>query len=124
VKFWLSCFVLLFVGAELFDWATQVEVAPLSGMGLVLGGLGLAAASNAAHLPKLTPSSDGLQAAQASVSSATQTNAPSAEQANSADSVSAKATASGVSAANSESPSIAEQSQEDSISFKVRLPWR
>jgi hypothetical protein len=117
VKFGLSCFVLLFVGAELFDWATQLEVAPLSGMGLVLGGLGLAAASNAAHLPQLKPSSDALETPQVSAFSEQPASTPAGR-------TSGKPSDSGASSSSSESPSIAEQSAEDSISFKVRLPWR
>lgn len=51
MKFWLTCFVLLFTGAELFEWFSQLESWQASGIWLVLGGMGLAAASNAAHLP-------------------------------------------------------------------------
>ncbi|MGB3291924.1 MAG: hypothetical protein WBB01_02910 [Phormidesmis sp.] len=59
MRLWLTCFGVLFVGAELFQWATQLGSWPLSGTWLILGGVGLAAASNAAHLPQLGGSEPG-----------------------------------------------------------------
>ena len=56
MKFWLACFLLLFVGAELLEWVMHIAVmgdsVQASGSWLILGGMGLAAASNAKHLPK------------------------------------------------------------------------
>ena len=54
MRVWLVGFVLLFVGVELFEWVAQLEIAQDGGYWVVLGGLGLAAASNAKHLPGLS----------------------------------------------------------------------
>ncbi len=105
MKFWLTCFGLLFVGAELFQWFAERGDGPLSGVWLILGGLGLAAASNAAHLPKLI----GTTASDATASDETDQDDPARTQ---------------IEERTQKSLSVAEQSAEDSISFKVRLPWR
>ena len=104
MKFWLTCFGLLFIGSELFQWFAELGGGQLSGVWLVLGGLGLAAASNAAHLPKLTgTTTSNLVANEASDRNPTKSQ---------------------VEAPLPKPPSVAQQSTEDSISFKVRLPWR
>lgn len=107
MKFWLSCFFLLFVAAELFEWAAQVGGVQPHGAWLILGGMGLAAASNAAHLPKLSSSEKG-EAIAKNPPIENQTEAPHREPIPQPD----------------KPTFVAEQSQEDSISFKVRLPWR
>ena len=107
MKFWLSCFFLLFVAAELFEWAAQIGGVQPHGAWLILGGMGLAAASNAAHLPKLSSSGEAEAIAE---------NQPIENQAEEPQKDSTS---------QPDKPtSVAEQSQEDSISFKVRLPWR
>lgn len=58
VKFWLSCFFLLFVCAELFEWIARLGSVQLHGVWLILGGMCLAVASNASHLPRLSGSPD------------------------------------------------------------------
>jgi hypothetical protein len=113
VKFWLTCCVLLFLGAELLGWVAELGSGHPSGAWLILGGMGLAAASNAAHLPKL---GSGLGGGVKRVANA-------AELPNPAD------TDQSPTAKEEQKPltqplSVAEQSAEDSISFKVRLPWR
>ncbi len=75
MKIWLMCFGLLFVGAELFQWAIQLKIGQFSGGWLILGGMGLAAASNAAHFPQRSaiqsePASSPPPKAAASVSKA------------------------------------------------------
>ncbi len=52
MRVWLAGFVLLFVGVELFEWFTQLGSVQASGMGLILGGMGLAAISNAGRWQK------------------------------------------------------------------------
>lgn len=119
LKFWLACFLLLFVGAELIDWFSHLGAMgggmEASGTWLVLGGMGLAAASNAAHLPKRGSQSASIT--ENSTPEETITTAASSE-------TSGKATAAQRNSVSDESSSIAAQSKEDSISFKVRLPWR
>ncbi len=106
MKFWLACFLLLFVGAELFEWVAQIGSWHPSGVGLVLGGMGLAAASNAAHLPKLVKPAETAKGS-AIASTSTEESAESKTK------------------NNLEKPvSIAEPSVRDSISFEVRSPWR
>ena len=56
MKVWLTCFGILFVGAELFQWVMQLDSWHFSGAWLVLGGMGLAVASNRTHLPHLSTS--------------------------------------------------------------------
>ena len=107
MKFWLSCFFLLFVAAELFAWVAQIGSVQPHGVWLILGGMGLAAASNAAHLPKLSSSRE-TKAIAKSPPIESQVEEP---QSNPIPQPNVPA-------------SVAEQSQEDSISFKVRLPWR
>ena len=128
LKFWLACFLLLFVGAELVEWVSHLGMANselvssangVSAWLLILGGMGLAAASNASHLPNLSRTSH------------TAVN-DTEEEGNTEKTVSAEEDATAklqhsTSAANVNAPelkSMAEQSREDSISFKIRLPWR
>ena len=47
-----SAFVVLFVAIELLDWIGQMGSVQPSGIWLLLGGMGLAVLSNAAHWPK------------------------------------------------------------------------
>lgn len=99
VKFWLACCVLLFLGAELFGWMAELGDVQPSGAWLILGGIGLAAASNAAHLPKLGGGNRDEDTAESPTEKEAQKP-------------------------STQPLSVAEQSAEDSISFKVRLPWR
>ena len=93
MRIWLVGFVLLFVGVELFEWVAQLDISQAGGYWVVLGGLGLAAASNAKHLPGLS----GGQTKQMETS---------------------------------EEPAMREKKEkgvdrsDDSISFRVRSPWR
>ncbi|MFK8182388.1 MAG: hypothetical protein AB8B99_03375 [Phormidesmis sp.] len=91
-----------------------------SGTWLILGGMGLAAASNAAHLPKRN--------AQSATTPATTIEQKANAEADDALASSGKKEPSPAGVKRSESQdeptSIAAQSKEDSISFKVRLPWR
>lgn len=111
MKFWLTCFGLLFIGAELFQWFAELGGGKLSGVWLILGGMGLAAASNAAHLPKLAKLTNS------TVSDATAPDKASDHLAQSQPKERLKKPI-------TEPLSVAQQSAEDSISFKVRLPWR
>ena len=104
MKFWLTCFGLLFIGAELFQWFAELGGDKLSSTWLILGGLGLAAVSNANHLPKLT---------------GTTTSNPATDEASDRNPAKSQ-----LEEPSPSSPSVARQSSEDSISFKVRLPWR
>jgi hypothetical protein len=99
VKFWLTCCGLLFLGAELWGWLAELGSGQPSGAWLILGGMGLAAASNAAHLPKLGGGNWDGDTAQSPTEKEEQKP-------------------------STQPLSVAEQSAEDSISFKVRLPWR
>lgn len=112
MKFWLMCFGVLFIGAELFQWFAELGGGKLSGVWLILGGMGLAAASNAAHLPKLT----------AKLISSTTSNATTPDKAS--DHLAQSQPKEHLKETIPEPPSVAQQSAEDSISFKVRLPWR
>lgn len=93
------------MSAELFEWVAQIGSWQPSGMGLVLGGVGLAAASNAAHLPRLASG----EVAEGSVIAPE----PARKDVDTQKDV------------GSQKPlSVAEQSKQDGISFKVRSPWR
>jgi hypothetical protein len=123
MKFWLACFGLLFVGAELFQWMVQLSW-QFSGSGLILGGMGLALASNAAHLPK-----------SAAVDKAASASSPGAEAIAAHQTVTQQTvtqqtvTQQTVTQQTAQSSRPLDQaapnpSNQDSISFKVRLPWR
>lgn len=46
MRFWVVAFVVMFVGMELLDWVAQLGSWQPGGMWMILGGMGLAAASN------------------------------------------------------------------------------
>jgi len=121
VKFWLTCFVLLFAGAELFQWMVALGGADLSGAWLVLGGMGLAAASNAKHLPRLSPPqvSGGTSGQGNDLPSPSTVKGEPTRQQQIAHKDNAKTTAAATRPESQET-----DSDKDSISFKVRLPWR
>lgn len=127
LKFWLACFLLLFVGAELLEWISHFGRVDASGTWLILGGMGLAAASNMAHLSERHPTnekgSDRMSVIEENSSTAVK---PAAEEsvARSASVEAQSAGAQSTEAQSTEAQSIEAQSKEDSISFKVRLPWR
>lgn len=104
IRVWLIVFVLLFAGVELLEWIFKLGSAQASGYWTLLGGLGLAAASNAKHLPKLNLKLGD-----------TQTDTEVAASVERED-------------ARLDRPeTIADKGidrSEDSISFRVRLPWR
>lgn len=107
MRVWLAGFVLLFVGVELFEWFTQLGSVQASGMGLMLGGMGLAAASNAGRWQK-------------SVSG----------KGESTDQQALKIETPEIQTSEIQTPEIQTPEEEavdrsqDSISFKVRWPWR
>ncbi len=105
MKFWLSAFVLLFVAVELFDWVTQLGSLHDSGIWLLLGGMGLAALSNAKHL-STAPDVDKVQ--------------ESVEQTDKALSDADSAVPEMAVSKQQKVESLAEKSAQDSISFKVR----
>ncbi len=61
MRVWLSAFVVLFAIAELFEWLAGLGSWQPTGVWLILGGMGLAALSNAAHLPKLSAVEEGTE---------------------------------------------------------------
>ncbi|MGB7250394.1 MAG: hypothetical protein WBC73_15760 [Phormidesmis sp.] len=111
MKFWLVCFILLFVGAELFEWMVQLSRAQPTGVWLILGGMALAAASNAAHLPKADTADRPLSAASSIEPVAPIGSDVSGQSANQ------------MANQSTEGQSVTERSAQDSISFKVRWPW-
>ena len=116
MKFWLVCFGLLFIGAELWQWLAELGSQQPSGAVLILGGMGLAAVSNAAHLPKLKGAEDDAASHLSSAGSAANASAnqPTVKQA-------AKQT---VKQADADPAMNKAQSEQGSISFKVRFPFR
>lgn len=108
-------FVLLFVSVELLDWMLQLGSSQPVGYWTVLGGLGLAAASNAKHLPKLDEAetkrdltdvpSKSVAQPKTSPSMAAPSNAETVKQ-------------------NLEKSVEGIDRSDDSISFRVRWPWR
>lgn len=134
MKFWLVCFVVLFAGAELFDWVMQASGGELSGAWWVLGGMGLAAASNAKHLTAI-----GADSAPSIEQSTEQSDEHSSDEHSSERSavkqpvaspplqpldrneISVKETTN--SEATATTNSTEDTRAEDTISFKVRLPW-
>ena len=91
MRVWLTCFGILFVGAELFQWVIQLDSWHFSGAWLVLGGMGLAVASNRTHLPHLggsnvrefesAPAPDSGEAGQAAAQDGAEQTATSARRA-------------------------------------------
>ena len=106
MRVWLVGFVLLFVGVELFEWVAQLEFSQAGGYWIVLGGLGLAAISNAKYLPRLSgdQQTESTQRPKAPLVS----QEPSTSQESSV----------------GEAPEKGIDRSEDSISFRVRSPWR
>ena len=100
MRVWLASFVLVFAAIELFQWIKQLGGFHPTGVGLILCGLGLAAISNAGHMTSNTGAIEGEEAlAESETLPAVEQTAPPAE------------------------PVPTDRSQ-DSISFKVRSPWR
>ena len=140
LKFWLACFLLLFIGAELIEWLSHLnfvsDFVGASGTWLILSGMGLAAASNATHLPKLGQretaknemmQKETMQQKQAleeipllASKSAGNTSTQNAFAENVMNENTHKKSAKQTARAK---PSLSEQSKADSISFKVRFPW-
>lgn len=110
MKFWLVCFGLLFVGAELLQWFAELGSRQPSGAVLILGGMGLAAVSNAAHLPKMKGAEEALSGnLSGNLSGAT----------------AAADCAVGQSEQSDTDPALSDtQPDRRSISFKVRFPFR
>lgn len=128
MKFWLVCFGLLFVGAELVQWFAELGSRQPAGAVLMLGGMGLAAVSNAAHLPKVkSPKVKSPKAKSPKVKSAEEDLSGNLS-GNLSGSLSG-ATAANCAADQSEQsnpdPGLSEtQPDRRSISFKVRFPFR
>lgn len=107
MRVWLAGFVLLFVGVELFEWVTQLGSVQMSGMGLILGGMGLAAASNAGRWQK-----PGLEKGESSHPPALKTETLDTKTPD-------------IKTPEIKLPALeAVDRSQDSISFKVRWPWR
>ncbi|MEO1395172.1 MAG: hypothetical protein AAFV90_19905 [Cyanobacteria bacterium J06634_5] len=125
MKFWLVCFVVLFAGAELFDWVMQASGGELSGAWWVLGGMGLAAASNAKHLTAIgadsTPSIEQSDEHSSERSAVKQPVASSPLQPLDRNEIAVKETTNSETTATTNSTE--DTRAEDTISFKVRLPW-
>ena len=121
-------FVLLFVSVELLDWVLQLGRLQPVGYWTVLGGLGLAAASNAKHLPKLKGDLDGVEPkgslTDVSDQSIAQSNVSqvSPPKASSSEPQLEPEPSTGAIAHKSSAERI--DRSEDSISFRVRWPWR
>lgn len=118
MKFWLTCFGLLFVGAELLQWVAELGSGQPDSVWLVLGGLGLAAVSNASHLPKL------VSKAKADAVATDETDISEAKKNQSSEALRGDRAQNEPTLTQQKPLSVAQQSSEDSISFKVRLPWR
>ncbi len=112
MRVWLAGFVVLFVGVELFEWFAQLGSVQASGMGLILGGMGLAAASNAGRWQKPI-SGKGESNKQPDLKAATPEIKP----------IEIKSPKINLPEIKSPEPAVVDRSQ-DSISFKVRWPWR
>ena len=112
--------MLLFVSVELLDWGLQLGSLQPVGYWTVLGGLGLAAASNAKHLPKLSGTETkgdltGVQGKSVAQSNGSQPKAsPLISEQSKAETAETVTKSSGEGVDRSD----------DSISFRVRWPWR
>jgi len=110
MRFWLAAFVVMFAAVELFEWVAQLGSWQPTGVWLLLGGMGLAVLSNAAHWGKATD----VEALK------TDSEEPAIEKP-SHGKIASTDSAVVVSAEQSrKAESIADQSTQDSISFKVR----
>lgn len=67
MRFWLSAFVVLFVAVELLDWVAHVTSLHAHGVWLVLGGMGLAAASNSGRTHLLENEQESKRVSQSNV---------------------------------------------------------
>lgn len=112
MNFWLACFVLIFAAVELFQWFMQLGSWQASGPWLIVGGLALAAASNASHFATSSQQEDLPSTGQ------TQEDKP------------PQGTELAPTPLAPTVPPSAPQAQrvgrdgQDSISFKVRSPWK
>ncbi len=106
MKFWLVCFGLLFVGAELLQWLAELGRQP-SGAVLILGGMGLAVVSNAAHLPKLKGAEED-----------------SSDPLSSASPVADSPASQSITRPDTNPALNAAQPERESISFKIRFPFK
>ena len=111
VRVWLIGFVLLFIGVETLEWLFRLGGS--DGYWVMLGGLGLAAASNAKHLPKLSESQ-----ANADLSKSKQV----ADSKQAGDKTANPRNAENI--VNKRTEDNNTDRSDDSISFRVRLPWR
>ncbi len=111
IRVWLSVFVMLFAIAELFEWLAELGSWQPTGVWLILGGMGLAALSNAARLPKISVSET--LATEAGAKGGGPAKQPSADAAQ-------KATGSNQPVAQVSAASTDASINSDSISFKVR----
>ena len=114
MRVWLAAFVLLFAAIELFEWITQLGSWQPTGVWLILGGMGLAALSNANHLPKLDSTADSTSEQSNEKTAKKKAEAQNATSAN--EPVALRSAAQGEKIA----PQAADESDKDSISFKVR----
>ena len=115
MRFWLAAFVVLFAAVELFEWVTQLGSLQPTGLWLVPGGMGLAALSNVAHWPKATDA-DGLKEEEPKRTDKVAPTKPIQEKISSTSSTVVERTVE----QGRTLESIADPSEQDSISFKVR----
>lgn len=104
MRVWLASFVLMFAAVELFQWAKQLGGFHPTGLGLIVCGLGLAAVSNVGHI------AGGAEPAE--LAEGEPSEPPAAQ------------TTKEESASPSSSSAEPTDRSQDSISFKVRSPWR
>lgn len=125
MRVWLAAFVLLFAIIELFEWFAQLGSWQPTGMWLILGGMGLAALSNASQLSAThSAASNSITSNSIQDDSTTETqqsNAqPTAKQQKATPSKQAVAPQISETKSQKVATSLTDGSDKDSISFKVR----
>lgn len=123
MRVWLVAFVLLFATIELFEWLVQLGSWQPTGMWLVLGGMGLAALSNASHIPKnvAKESKTSSQLATEQIDSqSSDTQQKAASPPISSQRAAQRAAQLPETKSQKVATSLSDESDKDSISFKVR----
>ena len=127
IRAWLFGFVLLFAAVELLEWMFELGSAQPGGYWAMLGGLGLAAASNAKHLPKIGDKSASANTDKHAVdASGAAANKPKTTKPFQTEQIKTEQikTEQNPTQKTSSTTDKAVDRSEDSISFRVRLPWR
>ncbi|MEL6556310.1 MAG: hypothetical protein AAFQ63_23075 [Cyanobacteria bacterium J06621_11] len=120
MRVWLAAFVLLFAIIELFEWFAQLGSWQPTGMWLILGGMGLAALSNASQLSATNSAASNSIKGDSTIETQQSNAQPVAKQQKATPSKQAVAPQISETKSQKVAASLTDESDKDSISFKVR----